>query len=265
MISLKRWDHRDAEVCLRLERWEKSRRFRIISAMPEQKILSIFVDESGRFLHPDSQSRFYIIGLVLHDQADRIDEQIKVLDRRDEELGLDSECFVFHAGPLIRQEKGYSVMNRSFRARIFERMMTFANHVKYNYRCLCVDKAFVDSELQIVSKLKTQLTEFLRSQHARFEAFDQVNVYYDCGQSPLTNILHQVFEVSVPVPVKFVQGVKPENYKLFQLADLLCSLHLIRKRLEVGEMMTHPEERLFGGPRHFKRNVLKQILSHEIN
>ena len=34
-----------------------------------KKILSVFVDESGRFLHPDNDSRFYIIGMVFHDQS----------------------------------------------------------------------------------------------------------------------------------------------------------------------------------------------------
>ncbi len=32
-------------------------------------ILSIFVDESGSFKFPDSESRFYIMGIVFHDQS----------------------------------------------------------------------------------------------------------------------------------------------------------------------------------------------------
>ena len=35
----------------------------------DKKTLSVFVDESGRFRHPDSDSRFYIVSLVLHDQS----------------------------------------------------------------------------------------------------------------------------------------------------------------------------------------------------
>ena len=37
------------------------------------KVLSIFVDESGRFQFPDTNSRFYILGLVLHDQSQPVD------------------------------------------------------------------------------------------------------------------------------------------------------------------------------------------------
>ena len=31
--------------------------------------LNIFVDESGRFQYPDNASRFYILGMIFHDQA----------------------------------------------------------------------------------------------------------------------------------------------------------------------------------------------------
>ena len=64
--------------------------------------------------------------------------------------------------------------------------------------------------------------------------------------------------------VEFAQGVQPANYRLFQLADLVCSIHLIERRLEVGDPMTTSEMRLFGGPRDFKRNILKKIKTKEI-
>ena len=34
----------------------------------DETTLSVFVDESGRFQHPDPSSRFYIVGMVFHDQ-----------------------------------------------------------------------------------------------------------------------------------------------------------------------------------------------------
>ena len=63
---------------------------------------------------------------------------------------------------------------------------------------------------------------------------------------------------------EFAQGVQPSNYRLFQLADLVCSIHLIERRLEEGIPMTVSEMRLFGGPRDFKRNILKKIKTKEI-
>jgi len=74
------------------------------------KTLSIFVDESGRFQHPDADSRFYILGMVFHDQSHDISRIVADLERSELELGLEGHCF--HAGPLIRKEKGYEIMSR---------------------------------------------------------------------------------------------------------------------------------------------------------
>ena len=93
---------------------------------------------------------------------------------------------------------------------------------------------------------------------------ETVKVYYDCGQSPVTNLLHKTFVEELGKRVEFAQGVQPANYRLFQLADLVCTLHLIERRIQEGDMMTLSEVRLFGGPRDFKRNILKKIKVKEI-
>ena len=90
-------------------------------------ILSVFVDESGNFCFPDAESRFYIIGMVFHDQAVDISREIAILERSDAEIGLQGHCF--HAGPLIRREKNCSMLSRQLRGRIFARMMAFARKV----------------------------------------------------------------------------------------------------------------------------------------
>ena len=85
--------------------------------MHEGKILSVFVDESGRFQYPDKDSRFYIVGMVFHDQSMEISRAVEEFKRSLLSLGLDSEAFVFHAGPLIRREKGYEFFSRHHRVR----------------------------------------------------------------------------------------------------------------------------------------------------
>ena len=227
------------------------------------RTLSVFVDESGRFQHPDALSRFYIVGLVFHDQDADISEAVRQLDANAEELGLDHEAFVFHAGPLIRMEKGYGVMNRRFRGRIFDRMMTFARHVDFRYHCLCVDKKYIDSSLQILSRLKGQLEDFIRVHHDELTRLGRVKVYYDCGQSPVTNLLHDVFK-DIGCSVEFAQKVEPRNYKLFQVADLICTVTLIEQKLLSGDHMSESEHRFFGGPKAFMHNVMRKIKRKEL-
>ena len=55
-------------------------------------MLSIFVDESGRFQFPDADSRFYILGLVLHDQSQPVDSYVADLQRAEDEIGLEGHC-----------------------------------------------------------------------------------------------------------------------------------------------------------------------------
>ena len=121
----------------------------------QSKTLSIFVDESGTFSFPDRESRFYIVGMVFHDQSVDISSEIAKLERSDSEVGLERHCF--HAGPLIRREKNYSMLSRQLRGRIFAKMMAFARKVDLNYHCLNVDKKFIDSIDQIVDRLKISL------------------------------------------------------------------------------------------------------------
>ena len=64
--------------------------------------------------------------------------------------------------------------------------------------------------------------------------------------------------------MEFAQNVKPQNYKLFQVADLICTVSLIEQRLINCERMTDSEYAFFGGPRMFKRNILKYIKRKEI-
>ena len=226
------------------------------------KTLSIFVDESGRFLHPDEESRFYILGLVLHDQSHDIGPLCERLNHDWSAMGLSGHCF--HAGPLIRKEKGYAILNREFRARIFARMAAFVRKADIRCRCLVVDKHFVSSSGQIVEELRRQLANFLRYIQEHFDSFDRIKVYYDCGQTPVTNLLHGTFDAGQRIPVEFAQAVRPERYKLFQVADYICTVKLIDEKLRHGIPMTESEDRFFGGPRKFRRNILKAIQAKTI-
>lgn len=225
--------------------------------------LSIFVDESGRFQHPDPSSRFYILGMVFHDQSNDISPLVADLARLESEIGIENHCF--HAGPLIRKEKCYEILSRTFRGRILSRMMAFASRVDFKYKCLSVDKKFIDSADQIVEHLRKSLLSFIDSHRDALAQVQKIKVYYDCGQSPVTNLLQRTFADALGKVVEFKQGVKPSRYRLFQIADLVCTLHLIELRLSHGIQMTQSEMRFFGGPRDFKRNILKKIKAKELS
>lgn len=138
---------------------------------------------------------------------------------------------------------------------MFKLLFDFARRVDFKYHCLYVDKKYISSALHIVSNLQVELASFLTSHTAQSHSFDKIKVYYDCGQSPVTNLLYKTFTADVGDTVEFARDVRPQNYKLFQVADLICTTALIERRLLNGERMTESEYAFFGGPRQFKRNI----------
>ena len=97
-------------------------------------------------------------------------------------------------------------------------MMTFARKVDFWYKCVFVDKRYITSPFQFAERLKEILVSFAETYKQVLERLDSVKIYYDCGQSAVTNILHEVFEGSLSCEVEFAQDVHPSKYRLFQTA-----------------------------------------------
>jgi len=227
-----------------------------------KKRLSIFVDESGILNEPDSASRFYVLTLVLHDQAFPVNELAADLDRGLSVFGIANLCF--HAGPIIHAKDQFEYMNWDLRRKIFSQMMGFVRRVDFKYRCLDVDKKFADAPARILEKLERQLDEFIDHHKKEIDDFDDVKVYYDCGQKPITNFLHDFFASRSFRKVEFAQAVSPKRFRLLQVADLVCTLRLLELKLQNGVAFSNSEHRFFGGEKKFKHDILKKIKVHEI-
>jgi len=155
-------------------------------------------------------------------------------------------------------------MNWDLRRKIFYRMLAFANHVPFRYACLVVDKKYADSTSTIIDSLARQLANLIDSHRLDLTEFEEVKVYYDCGQKPVTNLLHTFFESRTHLRVVFAQAVEVARYKMIQVADLVCTLRLISLKLDAGLSLSKSEEKFFGGVRAFKHNVLRVIRRKEI-
>jgi len=136
--------------------------------------------------------------------------------------------------------------------------------VDYKYHCLSVDKRYIDSTDQIIDRLKMSLAEFITARHDALSSVGRVKIYYDCGQAPVTGLLHQVFETNLNCEVEFAAEVKPSRYRLFQVADLICTLHLLELKLAAHIPFSRSEQQFFGGPRKFRHNILRYIKAKEI-
>ena len=224
--------------------------------------LSIFVDESGILTEPAARSRFYILTLLCHDQSFDVNAFAEALDNDMASIGIANLCF--HAGPVIQANDQFEFLTWDLRRKIFTRMLGFARRIEFRYHCIVVDKKYANSPEQVVSRLYGQLDAFVSVRKNKFATFDSVKVYYDCGQKPITNLLHDFFAGWKVVPVEFAEAVEPRRYKLFQIADLVCTLKLLETKLQMRIPFTKSEMRFFGGPRNFKRNYLRYIKAKEI-
>ena len=226
-----------------------------------EKDISVFVDESGSFDPDASSSRYYLICLVFHDQAVDISEDVNGLEDSLVALGLGREHCI-HAGPLVRREREYSNMLREDRRRILGRMMSFVRKVDFKYKCFALDKKFVSSETAIHDSLLQLLVRFLIDNANTLNEYDQLKIYYDDGQPQIKRLLGEAFALFASKTV-FVQDVQPEKYRLFQVADVLCTLELLKLKLQTGERLSRSEFEFFNGLQNLRKNYLKPLVSKE--
>ena len=83
-----------------------------------------------------------------------------------------------------------------------------------------------------------------------------VKVYYDNGQVEVNKILAAVFSTLLD-NVEF-RKVMPSEYRLFQVADIVCTLKLAELKLE-NHMLSKSEEKFFESARVLRKNYLKPI------
>ena len=223
-----------------------------------KKELSIFIDESGDFGEYEFHSPFYIITMVFHDQANDIQPAIDKLNWELSLMNLDGLCI--HTGPIIRKEESYNNMNIAERRRIFNKMIAFIRQVDIRYKCFAIEKKHISDVVEASGKLSRQISLFIREHSEEFRSFDTIKVYYDNGQIELTKILSSVF-YALLTNVEF-RKVMPEDYKLFQVADLFCTMELVRLKLENG-IFSRSEEIFFGNRRDLRRNYLKALQQNE--
>ena len=222
------------------------------------KELSIFIDESGDFGEYSPHSPFYIITMVFHDQSVSISDSISKLDNELDFIGLEPHCI--HTGPIIRKEENYRDLSIPERRRIFNKMVAFIRQIDISYKCFYIEKKHIRDEVEATGKLSRQISVFIRNHYSEFAEFSAVKIYYDNGQVEVNKILSSVFNAMLPA-VEF-KRVVPSEYKLFQVADLLCTMELISLKAESGSL-SKSELAFFGNLRDFRKNYMKHLAKKE--
>lgn len=215
--------------------------------------ISIFVDESGDFGFKKGSSSFYLFTLVLHDQSKNLTEYLETLERRLANLGFANHCI--HTAPIIRNENEYFNYSYETRRNLMFVMRNFARHLPVKVKTFSFDKKLWDSKDKLQARIAKELAEFCRDNLAFFQSFDSRALYYDNGQSELGLVLNTVFNTLLDVETK--REVKPSEYRLFQLADYICTLELVSIKAKRHQLSN--SEDMFFRTKELNKQFMKEI------
>ena len=221
------------------------------------KEISIFVDESGSFSPDIHSSRYYLVCMVFHNQSDSVSDDIAQLDEMLSRLSL-SESHAIHAGPLVRWEEPYRNLKRQDRRIVFSRMMSFVRHAPVKFQTFWVDKRYVTTSGELHDLLLQQITRFLIAHADNFNLFDKLKVYYDNGQEEVLALLKTAFAI-FSSRVVFIPEVSPSRYRLFQAADMIATLELLRIKLKTEKKLSETEKLFFLNLQSLRKNFFKPL------
>ena len=193
-----------------------------------EHILSVFIDESGDFGSYEHHSTYYIVSLVLHDQNIDIGNNLSIFSEHLKNLGYEKHAV--HTGPLIRREADYIHELVEDRKRLFNALFNFARKLNCHYASVKVLKRECPDEIALTSRISNQLGLLLDEHQEYFRNFQRIIIYYDNGQINLTRIISSVFSSHLS-NVEF-RKVKPVDYRLFQVADMICTMEMLATKME---------------------------------
>ena len=137
-------------------------------------------------------------------------------------IGYPHHCS--HVGPIIRNEHEYRRDTLENRQKLLKNMVSFFRHIDVKEKTVYIEKKQVIDSVDAAGRLAKGISAFIRTHLAFFQEFDNVKVYYDNGQIEVSKILSSVFNALLD-HVEF-RKVFPSDYRLFQVADLVCTLQL---------------------------------------
>ena len=216
--------------------------------------LSIYVDESGSFGKYEPHCPYYIVTLVFHDQSVDISANLTRLKESMSVRGLPD--YTVHAGPLIRREDEYRDFHIEERKKIFDNLFHFIRTADITYHSCVVEKKMLVSEIGLNIQITKQLSTFLVDNFQTFSQYRRSVIYYDYGQMELTNILATAF-TAILGNVEF-RKAKPSTHKLFQAADMFCTLELLALKAE-KKILSNSELTFFSSARNLKKSYLRIV------
>ncbi|KAA8828594.1 DUF3800 domain-containing protein [Bifidobacterium myosotis] len=220
--------------------------------------ISIFADESGE---QGFQSKYYALTLVFHDQSDPVIPIFHGYEQTIRDAGLPD--IPMHASPLLNGHDAYQHLGISQRKRLLTYFLSMLFKLPAQYVTLIYRKADYATLEQLGARIKRDIVNIVFDHLALFQSFDTIKVYYDGGQSLVTQAIHGAIKYALSKQAIIYRKGSPTDYRLVQVADFICTIELTALKYENHEQ-TATDERFFGSARTFKKNYLKKVRKHQL-
>lgn len=218
------------------------------------KELSIFIDESGDFGRFSHHSPYYIISLVFHEQNHDISSQLKDFENKLMQLGFANHSI--HTAPIIRKELSYIDIDLILRRKLLSLTMAFIRKIDVKWSTISITKKQFDNFDEEISKLAKELSNFIKNNINYMLSFDNIKIYYDNGQTEIKTLINSVFSSNLPNVI--MKNIQSTDYRLFQVADLICTFDLLYKKY-ITKQLSKSEIIFFGNERNLYRNYIKPL------
>ena len=221
--------------------------------------ISIFADESG---DKTEKTRYFLLTLVFHDQANGIVEQVATYERS--LANADLPNIPFHSEPLLNGHGEYEYLGPEQRKKLLSGFAALVRYLPIRYVTFVYRRREFDSTEKLAERMKRDITGFMRDHLEYLQGFEHVKVYYDNGQAIVKSSLYDAVHEVLAKQAVVSRRTTMTEYRLSQVADFLCAIELAAVKYDAKED-GGTYGKFFGGIGSFKKNWLKQARRKRID
>ena len=190
---------------------------------------NVFVDETGG---QGGHSKYFAVTLVIHEQDHDLSGDIARYRKLLSDWKL--QDIPFYASPLINGHNAYSGLDVATRKRHLTAFFMFFQHAPIRYKTFLYKRSELIDHDGFVTRIKRDIITMLFDNLAYFQTFDAVRIYYDGAQRIVSQSLRQAFDYALFKDAVLYRKASPEEYRLAQAADFLCTMELTAQKYRAG-------------------------------
>lgn len=163
----------------------------------------------------------------------------------------------FHASPLLNGHGDYEGISPAVRKRLLGSFLYMSQRLPIRFHTFRYKVSeFVDTDA-LSLRMRRDIVNLLFDNLTYFQSYDQVKIYYDGARHEVTQALRGAVTYALSKEAVIYRDATYRDYRLFQVADLLCTLELTAMKYE-RHRETATDRRMFGDERTFRRNVMRK-------